>query len=258
MNSKAKDFGTTIVLGVGLAPGLSNLLVKQSKIQFDKINSVDMYLMLGIGERHGRDGVEWLLNNLNTNFYSFENGFPKLFTSFSDGKRTKLSSKHGIRMTYRFDLADQHIVQKTLGIETVSSRFCYDSTFTTSVIALFKKFGMFNLLKVTFVRNVIVRALEGVLSTFQRLHIGTDTYAVKAEVKGIKNGKGVIVQSSIYGNNNTDITGRVTSLVADQLIKNKYPDGFFFIEQLFELDDLLPILLKDISFNYESAVKSLM
>ncbi|KOS69791.1 hypothetical protein AEA09_07975 [Lysinibacillus contaminans] len=256
LNNKAKCFGTTIVLGVGLAPGLSNLLVKQSKIQFDHIKEVDMYLMLGIGERHGRDGVEWLLNNLNTNFYSFENGYPKLFTSFSDGKRTKLSSKHGIRTAYRFDLADQHIVQKTLEIESVSSRFCYDSTIATSAIARLKRLGIFRLLKITFIRSVFISVLEGVLSIFQRLHIGTDAYAVKAEVKGIKNGKGVIVQTSIYGKNNTEITGRVASFVADRLIKNKYPKGIFFIEQLFELDDLLPILSKDISFNYEGTVEN--
>ncbi|MFJ7951927.1 saccharopine dehydrogenase family protein [Lysinibacillus sp. NPDC096418] len=106
LNDKAKEFGTTIVLGVGLAPGLSNLLVKQSIKQFDKISSVDMYLMLGIGERHGRDGVEWLLNSINSSFYALENNSPKLMNSFSDGKKTKLSEEHGFRTAYRFDLAD--------------------------------------------------------------------------------------------------------------------------------------------------------
>lgn len=252
LKSKAQDFGTTIVLGVGLVPGLSNLMVKQSKIYLDKINSVESYLMLGIGEQHGKDGIEWLLNNLNTNFYSVENSSPKLFTSFSDGKKTSLSSKHGLRTAYRFDLADQHIVQKTLGIENVSSRFCYDSAIVTNVIALLKKLGIFQLLKITFLRNLFVKVLEGVLSIFQRLHIGTDEYAVKVEVKGIKDGKEVMVQSSIYGNNNTEITGGVASLVVEQLVSNTYPNGVYFIEQLFELDELLPILLKDISFIYET------
>jgi len=57
-----------------LAPGLSNLMVKNLVNPVNKVSSTDIYLMLGISEKHGNDGVEWLLNNINYNYLICEDG----------------------------------------------------------------------------------------------------------------------------------------------------------------------------------------
>lgn len=49
LDIKAKESGATIVLGVGLCLGLTNMLVKYSKSYFDSIDAAEIYIMLGLG-----------------------------------------------------------------------------------------------------------------------------------------------------------------------------------------------------------------
>lgn len=168
LHPKALESEITLVLGVGLAPGLSNLMVKKLLTYFDQVNRTDIYLMLGIGEKHGNDGVEWLLNNVNNNYSIFENGQNRNVGSFTEGKFVALPRKYGKRKAYRFDLADQHIVSKTLELRNVSSRFFYDSAFTTNELAILKKLGIFKLLKYRFFKNIFVKIFVGALYIFDK------------------------------------------------------------------------------------------
>ncbi|MFB7159627.1 saccharopine dehydrogenase NADP-binding domain-containing protein [Lysinibacillus sp. NPDC056232] len=251
LHSKALDLGTTLVLGVGLAPGLSNLMVKNLVNQVNKVNSTDTYLMLGIGEKHGNDGVEWLLNNINNNYSICENGQNKYVSSFTDAKYVELPKKYGKRVAYRFNLADQHILTKTLHLENVSSRFFYDSDFTTKELAILKKLGTFKLLKYKFFKNIFVNIFVGALHIFDKLNIGANDYLIKAEVHGEIEGKEGTIESVLFGSNNTEITGNVASILGNKLIKNNYSAGVHYIEQLFDLDDILSILDDNISYKYE-------
>jgi len=49
-------------------------MVKNLVNPVNKVSSTDIYLMLGISEKHGNDGVEWLLNNINYNYLICEDG----------------------------------------------------------------------------------------------------------------------------------------------------------------------------------------
>lgn len=252
LDLQAKENKSTIVLGVGLAPGLSNLLVKQSKSYFDAINSVDIYLMLGIGERHGKDGVEWLLNYINSEYCIVENNITKRVKSFEDCKMTIFDKKQGLRSTYRFDLADQHIIQKLLKVKSVSSRFCYDSVFLTKVVAVLKKFGFFKLLRFNWIRKLYVIILNSILNIFQKLHIGSDLYSVKIDVHGVRNNNNHSFQATIAGNNNTLMTGSIASIVTRELFSNKYPGGVFYIEELFNLESIVAKLEIDYIYDFYS------
>ena len=61
---KIEEVKIRVVLGVGIAPGVSNLLCKEAAKEFDKVDSIDSYLMLGLGEKHGANAILWFLNNL--------------------------------------------------------------------------------------------------------------------------------------------------------------------------------------------------
>lgn len=251
LHSKALESGTTLVLGVGLAPGLSNLMVKNLVNRVNKVNSTDIYLMLGIGEKHGNDGVEWLLNNINNNYLIRENGRNKRVSSFTDHKYVKLPKKYGERVAYRFDLADQHILFKTLDLENVSSRFFYDSALTTKELAMLKKLGAFKLLKYKSFKNIFIKIFVGALHIFDKLQIGSNDYLIKAEVHGEIEGKEGTIESVLFGSNNTEITGNVASILGNKLVQNKYSAGVNYMEQLFDLDDILSILDGKISYSYE-------
>ncbi|MFA9556368.1 saccharopine dehydrogenase NADP-binding domain-containing protein [Evansella sp. AB-rgal1] len=251
LNPKALESGSTLVLGVGLAPGISNLMVKKLTSQFDKVNRTDIYLMLGIGEKHGIDGVEWLLNNINNTYSIIENGQKRKVDSFTEGKYLELPKKYGKRKAYRFDLADQHIVSKTLNLDNVSSRLFYDSAITTNELAILKKLGVFKLMRLKFFSKFFVKIFDGALHIFDFLKIGSNEYLVKAEVYGEIEGKKGTIESVLFGSNNTEITGNVASIIGNKIIQNKYSPGVHFIEQLFDLDEILSVLDGTISYQYE-------
>jgi len=139
-------------------------------------------------------------------------------------------------------LADQHILTKTLELENVSSRFLYDSDLTTKELAILKKIGAFKLLKYKFFKNLFKNIFLGALHIFDQLKIGTNDYLIKAEVHGEIEGKEGTIESVLFGSNNTEITGNVASILGNKLIQNNYSAGVHYMEQLFDLDDILLIL----------------
>ena len=52
----------------------------------DVTESIDISIMLGLGDRHGRVAVEWTVDNLLSTFQVMENHRVKTVASFSDGR----------------------------------------------------------------------------------------------------------------------------------------------------------------------------
>lgn len=161
-----------------------------------------------------------------------ENGNPKVVKSFEDGKETSFSEKIGKRTAYRFDFPDQHVLPRTLDINSVSTRLCFDSIFITGFFAILKKLGVLNLLKLNIFRKLFIKAFE----CFQ---IGSDIFAVKVNAVGQNEGERAEYQCSIIGHEEGVITGKVAGLVAEKIYTGAYASGVYHIEQLFEPDEIL-------------------
>lgn len=216
LDIKAKESGATIVLGVGLCPGLTNMLVKYSKSYFDSIDAAEIYIMLGLGDKHGKAATEWTIDNMNSVFSVMENNSFKRVGSFEDGKKT------------------------------VSTRLCFDSVILTNTFALLKRIGFFNLLKINLFRNVMVKI-------FENFHWGSDLYVLKVDTKGIKKHKEALYQCLIRGSNEGQATGKVAAIVAESLYTKKFPAGVYYLEQLFELEEFLSKLKKCFEFSITTA-----
>jgi saccharopine dehydrogenase-like NADP-dependent oxidoreductase len=240
----AKTTEATGILSVGLTPGLTNLLVKYSKSHFDHLDRADISVMLGLGEEHGRAAIEWMVDNVSTSFEVVEKGKLKKVKSFEDGKKTNFPKNLGQRIVYRFNLAEQHILPKTLGIKTVSNRVCFDSRFITKVLAFLKKVGFFNLLKIKSLRNVI-------LETFERINFGSEVFCAKVDALGKKNGKISEFKCSILGNNQSRITGKVAAAITEHIYTKNYPNGVYHIEEIFSIEDIMDQISQYINFYHD-------
>lgn len=251
LHNRATENEVTLLIGTGLAPGLVNLLAKHVRSSFDYVNEAETFLLLGLGEKHGKDGINWLINNLREDFYVLEDNVPSKVKSFSDGKKTLLTNDIGERTAYRFDLAEQHILTKTLGIKYVSSRFCYDSSFVTNTVALLNKIGAFKIYDMKLLRNLSINILDYLLTLFDKLNLWTKKYAIKITMKGFKDNKEKIVEYSISGINNSEVTGITASIVADQLISENLAKGVYYIEQIFEFEDVFDLLKRRVDLKFE-------
>ncbi|MDP5274554.1 saccharopine dehydrogenase family protein [Chengkuizengella axinellae] len=226
---------SSAVLSVGLAPGLTNMLVKHTIEQMDEVNSADIYIMMGVGDQHGKAGIKWMINNLDSEFPVIENGVEKQVRSFENGLKTEFPNHLGHRKAFRFNFTDQHVLPHTLGIGSVSTRLCFDSIVLTNLIALFKKVGVFRLLKIRFLHQIT-------LALFEKLSFGGDIWVIKVKAEGYINSKKAIIETSLHGHKESFITGKVAGFVAKELYMNKYPQGIFHIEELFQPKELFKSL----------------
>ena len=232
--AEAENNHSTCVLGVGLSPGLSNLLVKKLCQNMTVLKEVNINLMLGLGEAHGQDGVKWLLDNIKSDFIVNDTRIKP----FGKCRKTIFHEPLGKRCVYPFNLADQYIVSKTQNIENVFSYFCYDSKITTLLLSILKNIGIFCLLKYRPIYNMMLKYFIFMLSVNQKFKLGSDVYSLKIDAVGIKDGKEHFCNAGVIGYNNSLLTGNVIVFVAKQLYAKSYSHGIFYLEELFSIDDL--------------------
>ncbi|SFL69956.1 saccharopine dehydrogenase family protein [Pelosinus propionicus] len=231
LSSSISSIESTAVLSVGLAPGVTNVLVKHSLQYLDQIHSANIYLMLGLGEAHGRAAIEWMIDNMNTVFFVNDKGVKKQVRSFEDERKVIFPNRIGQRSAYRFNFTDQHVLPETLGIPSVSTRICFDSAIITNLIALLKKIGVLSLLHQPFFRRLVIHL-------FEKIKLGSEIYVAKVISEGIINEQVIHYECSVYGEKESYITGKVAAFVAKRIYEKPYPAGIFHMEELFEWEDL--------------------
>jgi len=225
LDNEAKNHNSTVVLSAGLAPGITNLLAKQCQSMIPDMRYADIYIMLGLGEKHGEAAFRWALEDLNDQFYIKEEGEKKQVRSFEDGKKTIFPNRLGERTAYRSNFSDQHVIPKTLKIDSASTRMCFDSAVMTCLYALLKKSGLSRILKLRIVQSFMIYLL-------QLFRFGSDQFVVKVEA-GNNRKQGALYECSISGNGEGNITGLVAAKVAEKLYMSLFSPGVFHIEQLF-------------------------
>ena len=164
LNERAVQNNVYLFLSVGLAPGLTNLLVKKVKSYFDQIYRIDINIMLGSGEEHGKAAIIWTLANLNHKFEVLENGSSLEVKSFGEWKYCVFPNDIGKRKVYRFPMSDQMTLPVTQNIDSISTWLCLDSKIMTKILSLIKP-----LTKSRRIRNLLV-------SFMSISNIGSETY----------------------------------------------------------------------------------
>lgn len=102
-----------VLIGVGIAPGLSGVLARESfSVDADEI---DIAVGLGAGEKHGAAATEWTYGLLGRQFHDPDG---TTITNFTRGKSIDFPAESGYRRfaSLRADFADQHRLTRELGI----------------------------------------------------------------------------------------------------------------------------------------------
>ncbi|SMO71932.1 saccharopine dehydrogenase family protein [Melghirimyces algeriensis] len=230
---------TTAVLSVGLAPGLTNLLAKYTTRYMDQTEAIDIYVLLGLGDQHGKAAIEWTIDHLDTSFYVYSNREKVKAETFDDGKTTDFGRDLGDRTGYRFNFSDQHSLPHTLKVPTVSTRLCLDSRTVTKIFALCKRAGIFHLLKYQSLRTLAVWLLS-------KIRWGREIYALKIDAWGEVGGKRVLAECALHGQKEASITAAIATRVSEELYTNKWLKGIYHIEELFDIDSLCSDIIPEV------------
>lgn len=221
--------GIVVCVGVGIAPGVSNVLCENMSVEFEQIETIDSYIMLGIGESHGKNAVSWLVDNLNVTYDENGNEQHKVH-SFSDGRSIVLDGENKKRRYVRIDMADWHIMKEKHTDAKVNSWYAYDKKSVTMLFEGMQKLGLLKLLKYEKVKKVFTSIMEFNMKVMKQLHFGTDRYAIMVEIKGISKGKHVVKRDMITGRENAILTAKMCALAVGKV--DGMSSGFYYMDDL--------------------------
>ncbi|MFI6578615.1 saccharopine dehydrogenase [Nocardiopsis sp. NPDC050513] len=120
-----------VLLNVGLAPGLTNLLAADVRPHAPAGAAIDLAVVLGAGEAHGAAGSAWAYGLLGRVFPDPDTGTP--VRNFTRPSVFALPGQ-GRRRLYRTDFCDQHVLTRDLD-RPVRTYFGLDSRPLTVALA---------------------------------------------------------------------------------------------------------------------------
>jgi saccharopine dehydrogenase-like NADP-dependent oxidoreductase len=229
MNGSTEGISGTAVLSVGLAPGLTNLLALKAAQSLEGASRIDIAIMLGLGDEHGKAAIEWTVDSLAASYSITEAGRKRRVKSFTEGLKTDFGTDLGKRAAYRFPFSDQQTLSRTLGVPSVSTRLCFDSRLVTRSMALLKGIGFDRLLSAKPVRQLAIQS-------FGKLRYGSASYAIKVAGYGNLAGAAAVAEFGLQGVKEAEITAMTAIAVVKGVYGNRLPRGVYHIEQLFELE----------------------
>lgn len=209
LNDRATAGGVTGVLSVGLAPGITNLLVRHVQEVTGAVRSAEITVLLGLGDTYGRDAIRWTLENSR---------------ALGEAKQIQLPEPYGRRTAYGFDISDQHVVRHTLVIAHVQTRLCLEPAFMTHALGLLSASGVLTLMG-------RLGAFEALARLLSAVRFGSDAFVAYVRAQGDEGTAGAWV----CGRKQAQVTGLMAGLVAERLGTARLLPGVRHIEEVFEL-----------------------
>ena len=124
------DVSQPVLLSVGVAPGLTNLLA--ADLHANSRGPIDVVVLFGSGERYGAEGIAWVQRLLGKRFRDAGPG--KDIRNFTRSRLFGLQ-RYGRRRVYRADFSDQHVLTRDLQVP-VRTYFGLDSRVATAALAM--------------------------------------------------------------------------------------------------------------------------
>ncbi|MER6678067.1 saccharopine dehydrogenase NADP-binding domain-containing protein [Streptomyces sp. NPDC000983] len=208
LHGVAVGTGSTGVLSVGVAPGLTNLLARRAHEEVGGAERIDLTVLLGAGEAHGADAVRWTVENL-----------PRATSAAP--LRVPLPG-YGTRTAHPFPFSDQHTLARTLDVRQVTTRLCLDSAPLTATLFALRRAA----------RSPVVR--RALTASFRRIHLGDDGFALRADAhRGQRR-----ASYALTGRAQSRVTALVAARVTRELLTDSLPAGVHHVEQLPAFDRL--------------------
>jgi saccharopine dehydrogenase (NAD+, L-lysine-forming) len=178
MKAEAARTSAQIVLGAGLAPGISSLLARLGADRVGAVESVESNVLLSVGDTYGPASRAYLMEEIALPYAVRIEGREVPMRPFA-GSAPPL----GERTAYLFPFSDQVFFPETLGARTALSRLVLEPPWLGTLLSALVR------LRITAMLRRRAGAEERVqrLSTqLQRRYKGRDSYGVVVDVRGAR------------------------------------------------------------------------
>jgi len=224
LDMKAKRNEATGLIGVGMSPGLTNLLAAAITAGDETPTTLDIFVLLGSGDDHGLAAVEWTLDHLDSEFEVIEHGRRRRVRAQRETKTVELPGRRGKIYGARFDFPEQRTLARTLGLPTVS---CWMATMPPAAAKLMRAATMAGASELT--RRP--RSRKALLWALTREAKGNDECGAIVIATGPD---GTETRGSFLSHGQSKLTAMATYLMVLPLIEGSLPAGVHHSDQVLE------------------------
>ena len=192
MRAEAARSGARIVLGSGLAPGISSLLARLGADRVGAVEKVEVGVLLSVGDAYGPASRAYLLEELSLPYAVCIEGSELPTRPFAAAARVNFPFPLGGRRSYLFPFSDQVFFPETLGARTALSRLALEPPWLGALLSVLLRLRATAMLGR---RAGAEERVERLGAWLRRRYEGRDWYGIVVEVKGTRG----TVRASLVG-----------------------------------------------------------
>jgi saccharopine dehydrogenase-like NADP-dependent oxidoreductase len=233
MKSDATHSGARIVLGAGLAPGISSMFARLGADRVGAVDRIESSILLSIGDVFGPASRSYIMDEIALPYTVLINGRQQSARAFSRAARVTFPPPLGQRTAYLFPFSDQVFFDDMLGACTALTRLALDPPWLGRTLRALVQLGAPALLR----RHTGGRArFNRLVGWLQQRYASHDQYGLVVEVQGV----GGTVQVSLIGHGQADATAIGAAALAHALDEGGVErPGIWFAEQIVPLGPFL-------------------
>ncbi|WP_099204005.1 saccharopine dehydrogenase NADP-binding domain-containing protein [Scatolibacter rhodanostii] len=210
-----------ILLGIGLAPGLTNLLAEKFVKLYPSAEKISIEIILGLGEKHGDAAIQWTLDNFLKSYSHLALGLVRPFTQKSSIDTEQAGEKN--LKTYNFNFVDQHMLNLKYTDKIFTTYLGFDQPFATGLIYGANKLKLLGLLKY----KPFYRMAQSALKSPK---FGTDIFMV-----AVKSGNKILYAR---GHDEGRFTGLMAAKAARQMETLNLQNGLLDISDVIDIEEV--------------------
>jgi saccharopine dehydrogenase-like NADP-dependent oxidoreductase len=177
VDAAARSAGARVLLGAGLVPGISSVIVRALADAMGGADRIETSLLLSAGDLTGPDSFDYLLQELTMRFAMFVDGVDRPTRPYTSPRTVEYPVPVGPRRGYVFPFSDQVLYPRTMGARTVVTRLSVDPPRMSRLLTLLVNTGGSRL-----AAKPRVRALLGRLRQRDTATGPTAPYALRVDV----------------------------------------------------------------------------
>jgi short subunit dehydrogenase-like uncharacterized protein len=137
----ARTSGSRILLGAGLVPGISSVMVRALADELGGADTIETALVLAADDVTGPAAFDYLLQELAMAFDVYVDGVDRPSRAFSSPRLVDFPAPAGVRRAYLFPFSDQVLYPRTMRAGTVLTRLAIDPPRLGRLLALLVRTG---------------------------------------------------------------------------------------------------------------------
>ena len=157
IDAAARASGARVVLGTGIVPGISNVVVRAVADSLGGADVIETSLMLSASDAAGPASFDYFLKELTMPFEVHVSGADRSAHAFSDPRVIAFPAPFGPRSAYLFPFSDQVLYPRTMAAQTVVSRLALEPARLGRLLAALARVGATRLVAPETVRHALAR-----------------------------------------------------------------------------------------------------